>query len=149
MKAEFQNRAAVACVLIGTLLLNACATTGKSVGLGAAVGAGTGMAIGGIADPGQKGRYRTRNVIIGGAAGAITGMVAGELIHSANEKSRIEGFNEGRATAPPPIDPNAQPKLIPAQWRAEIIEAKRIGNRFIPRHVEYVITDPARWGDPQ
>jgi hypothetical protein len=116
--------------------------------MGAAVGAGTGMAIGAIADPGKKGEYRTRNVIIGGALGAMSGMVAGSLIHSATEKEKAAAFKEGQAAAPA-IDPNEQPKLIPAQWRAEVVEAKRIGNRFIPRHIEYVITDPARWEDAQ
>lgn len=148
MKAVSFKRVAIACGLISHLVLSGCATAGKSVGFGAATGAGAGMAIGAIADPGQNGQYRTRNVIIGGALGAMTGAVAGSLIHSANEKSKAEAFKAGQASAPP-VDPNAEPKLLPAQWRAEVIEAKRIGNRFIPRHVEYVITDPARWEEPQ
>ncbi len=118
------------------------------MGLGAAIGAGTGMALGAIADPGQNGQYRTRNVIIGGTLGAMTGMIAGAAIHSASEKDKAEAYKSGQASAPP-IDPNEQPKLIPAQWRAEVVEAKRVGNRFIPRHVEYVITDQARWEDAQ
>jgi hypothetical protein len=136
-------RAGIA-VLLALFFLNACATANRSVGLGGAVGAGTGMAIGAIADPGKNGEYRTRNVIIGGTLGAMAGMVTGSLIHSAGEKRRAEAFKAGQASAPP-IDPSEQPKLIPAQWRAEVVEAKRIGNRFVPRHVEYVITDQARW----
>lgn len=146
MKAGPMKRAATACGLSYVLILSGCATAGKSVALGGAVGAGTGMAIGAIADPGQNGQYRTRNVVIGGVLGAMTGMVAGSIIHSSSEKDKAEAFKEGQKAAPP-IDPNEQPKLIPAQWRAEVVEAKRIGNRFVPRHVEYVITDPARWED--
>ena len=69
-------------------------------------------------------------------------------IHSASEKNKTEAFNSGRKSAPP-IDPNEQPNLVPAQWRAEVVEAKRIGNRFVPRHIEYVITEQARWEDAQ
>jgi hypothetical protein len=129
-------------------ILNGCATQGKSVAAGGAIGAGSGMAIGAIADPGRNGEYRTRNVIIGGVLGGMTGMVAGSLIHQSNEKQKAESFKAGQAAAPV-IDSSEQPKLIPAQWRAEVIEAKRIGNRFFPRHIEYVITDPARWEDGQ
>jgi hypothetical protein len=146
MIADSFKRAAAACGLI--CILSGCATSGKSMGLGAAIGAGTGMALGAIADPGQNGQYRTRNVIIGGTLGAMTGMIAGAAIHSASEKDKAEAYKSGQASAPP-IDPNEQPKLIPAQWRAEVVEAKRVGNRFIPRHVEYVITDQARWEDAQ
>src|ERR1700676_3836162 len=81
-----------------------CATQGKSIGLGAAVGGGTGMAIGAIADPNADGESRTRNVIIGGAIGAIAGMATGSIIHSSNEKQKLEAFEAGRASAPI-IDP--------------------------------------------
>lgn len=148
MKADSFYRTAIVGGLVCVLTMNGCATANKSVGLGATVGAGTGMAIGAIADPGKNGEYRTRNVIIGGTLGAMTGMIAGSAIHSATEKEKAESFKAGQAAAPA-IDPNEQPKLIPAQWRAEVVEAKRIGNRFIPRHVEYVITDQARWEDGQ
>ena len=148
MKADFLKRVATVCGLISMIQLSGCATPGRSVGLGGAVGAGTGVAIGAIADPGQNGQYRTRNIIIGGALGAMTGMVAGSVLHANSEKGKAEAFKTGQKNAAP-IDPNEQPKLIPAQWRAEVVEAKRIGNRFVPRHVEYVITDPARWEDLQ
>ncbi len=148
MIADLFKRAAAIGGLICALTLNGCSTFRKSEGLGAAVGGGTGMAIGAIADPGQNGEYRTRNIIIGGALGAMAGAVTGSMIHSSKEKAKAEVFKAGQASAPP-IDPNEQPKLVAAQWRAEVVEAKRIGNRFIPKHVEYVITDPARWQEPE
>jgi hypothetical protein len=149
MNADPLKRVAIVCALVCALITGGCATAGRSVGLGAGIGAGTGMAIGAIADPGQNGQYRTRNIIIGGALGAMTGMLAGSLIHSSNEKDKVEAFKAGQAQAAPAIDPNEQPQLIPAQWRAEVVPAKRIGNRFVPKHVEYVITDQARWEEPQ
>jgi ABC-type uncharacterized transport system auxiliary subunit len=149
MSANPFKRVAIVCVFVCALILGGCSTAGKSVGLGAGLGGGTGMAIGAIADPGQNGQYRTRNIIIGGALGAMTGMIAGSVIHSSTEKDKAEAFKAGQAMAPPSIDPNEQPKLIQAQWRAEVVEAKRIGNRFVPKHVEYIITDQARWEDPQ
>lgn len=147
MKDMTPYRAGIAILLI-LIALTGCATANKSVGLGAAVGAGTGMAIGGIADPGKNGEYRTRNVIIGGALGAMTGMIAGSAIHASSEKEKAAAFKAGQSSAPM-TDPNEPPKLVQAQWRAEVVEAKRIGNRFIPRHIEYVITEQAHWDDAQ
>ncbi len=134
--------------LLTALMFGGCATSGKSTALGTGIGGAGGMAIGAIADPGKNGEFRTRNVIIGGALGAMAGAVTGSLIYSSNEKQKAEAFKAGKAQAEV-IDPNKQPNLIPAQWRAEVVEQKRIGNRFIPRHIEYVITDPARWDDGQ
>jgi hypothetical protein len=151
MRIDLVKRTITIFGLICSLILGGCSTTGKSVGLGGGIGAGAGMAIGAIADPGQNGQYRTRNVIIGGAVGAIGGMIVGSAIHSSNESNEKEkaiAFKAGQASAPP-IDSNEQPKLIAAQWQAEVVDAKRIGNRFIPKHVEYVITDQARWEEPQ
>ena len=64
-----------------SLFLNGCATANKSVGLGGAIGAGSGALLGGIIDPGKDGEYRTRNVIVGATLGAMAGMVAGSAIH--------------------------------------------------------------------
>ena len=44
--------------------MSGCATQSKSLALGGVIGAGTGAVLGGIADPGKDGEYRTRNVII-------------------------------------------------------------------------------------
>lgn len=148
MRNANSNSWAHLCMLALSVSVSSCATTGKSVALGGAVGAGTGAAIGAVADPGHQGQYRTRNVIIGAALGAATGMAAGAAIHGGIESSHADGVKEGKSQAVP-VDPGAEPKLIPAEWRAEVIETKRVGNRLIPRHVEYVITEPARWQDGQ
>lgn len=123
-----------------------CATSGKSVGLGGAIGAGSGAILGGIADPGKDGEYRTRNVVIGAGVGGVLGMVAGRVAHKELERKRKEGFEAGKAEAPPD-EITDNPTLIPAKWRMEVIPTKRVGNRLIPKHVEYIITDPARWDE--
>jgi len=126
------------------LLLTSCATQNKSVGLGAAVGAGSGALIGGIADPGKNGEYRTRNVIVGAALGGMTGMVAGSLLHSESEKSKREAFLKGQKAGQVPV-PGAMPSLSTPKVETHWIEGKVQGNRYIEGHFEYVIIEPVRW----
>jgi hypothetical protein len=123
-----------------------CATESKSIALGGTLGAGTGAILGGIADPGRNGEYRTRNVIVGSALGGMAGMITASVIHENTEKQKQEAYKQGKADAAP-VDTGEPPKLIPAHWRSEVVETKRVGNRLIPRHVEYIITEPARWDD--
>jgi hypothetical protein len=125
-----------------------CASANKSIGLGGSIGAGTGAVLGGIADPGKKGEYRTRNVIIGSALGGMAGMIAGARIYENTAKQKQEAYKQGQKNAPA-VDQDDSPNLIPAKWRAEVIETRRIGNRLIPRHIEYVIIEPARWEEVQ
>jgi hypothetical protein len=126
------------------LLLTGCATQNKSVGLGAGIGAGTGALIGGIADPGKNGEYRTRNVIVGAALGGMTGMVAGSLIHSKTENAKREAFLEGQKNGQAPV-PGNQPNLSTPKVETHWIEGKVQGNRYIEGHFEYVIVEPVRW----
>ena len=60
---KLKNTFVLALTLSVLLIQTGCSTLGKSVGLGTAIGAGTGAALGGIVDPGKNGQYRTRNVI--------------------------------------------------------------------------------------
>ncbi len=124
-------------------LTNACATQGKSAGLGAAIGAGTGMSIGAIADPNASGEARTRNVIVGGAVGGFLGMAAGLAVHKGMEISRAEGKKEGAAAASPV--PGSPPQLSQAKVETIWVEPKIVGNRYVEGHFEYVIAEPARW----
>jgi hypothetical protein len=128
-----------------SLYLNGCATESKSVGLGGAIGAGSGAVLGGIVDPGKNGEYRTRNVIVGAALGGMAGMVAGSVIHENSEKKEKEAFLKGRASAPPP-QAGAMPNLKPAQVKTDWIEAHKVGNnRWVEGHFEYTIDQPAQW----
>lgn len=64
-------------ISISIYINSGCSTLGKSIGLGGAAGAGAGAVLGGIADPGKNGKYRTRNIVLGSALGGMAGMIAG------------------------------------------------------------------------
>lgn len=127
-----------------SLALSGCATQSKSIGLGGAIGAGTGAVLGGIADPGKKGEFRTRNVVVGAALGGMAGMMTGSLIHENTEKQKEEAFQRGRASTPQQRSGN-MPSLKSPQVETHWVEGKVVGNRYIEGHFEYVISEPARW----
>lgn len=127
-----------------SLAMMGCATQSKSVGLGGAIGTGTGAALGGIADPGKKGEYRTRNVIVGSALGGMAGMITGSIIHEEMESQKKEAFLKDRASAPQGAA-GAVPALKSPRVESRWVEGRVIGNRYIDGHFEYIITEPARW----
>ena len=122
--------------------LTACATQGKSVGLGAALGGGTGAFVGSIADPGKDGKYRTRNVILGTALGGMAGAVTGDLVHQAAEKKRKEAFLKGQSQ---PQKEGLPPSLTTPKVETKWIDGRVLGNRYVEGHFEYIIVEPARW----
>lgn len=129
---------------LALLLITGCATQNRSVGLGGALGAGTGALVGGIADPGKNGELRTRNVLVGAALGGMTGMVAGSLIHNEQEKAKKEAFLNGQKSAVP-ATPGMMPALSQPKLETRWIEGRVQGNRYIEGHFEHVIVEPARW----
>jgi len=126
-----------------SLAIAGCATQNKSVGLGAALGGGTGALVGSIADPGRRGENRTRNVILGSAVGAMVGAVAGGILHDDSEKKKKEAFLKGQASAPTPD--GSPPSLSAPRVETKWIEGRVQGNRYIEGHFEYIIIEPARW----
>ena len=136
------------CCVLGSSLLNGCATQSKSAGLGAGIGAGVGMGIGAIADPNADGQARTRNVIIGGALGGILGAVTGSAVYSGQEKARIEGAKNAQGSSAPPA-PGNQPLLSQPKVESRWVEPKVVGNRYVEGHFEYVIVEPAKWEGAQ
>ncbi len=143
---KFKKQIVLIVGLTALLLQTGCSSMGKSVGLGSAIGAGTGAAIGGILS--HDGKYRTRNVIIGAGVGAVAGGFAGNAIHESNEKDKELAYLKGKeaerksskAVSPPSLQ---QPK-VEAVW----VESKVVGNRYIEGHFEYIITEPTRWEVP-
>lgn len=133
-------------LILAIILMSSCATRGKSVGLGTTLGAGMGAALGGIIDPGKKGQYRTRNVIVGASAGAIAGGFTGSTLFDQKEQEkeimllREKSNNEASKPKPPAL---SEPK-VEAHW----VESKAVGNRWVEGHYEYVITEPTRWSSP-
>ncbi len=135
----------IALIYLGTLLLaSGCATQGKSAGLGAAIGGGTGALIGHIADPGKNGEYRTRNVILGTAVGAMAGSIAGDLSYKELESQKRDAFHKGKASAPQARD-GAMPTLKNPKVESRWVEGRISGNKYIEGHYEYIISEPARW----
>lgn len=129
------------------LSLNGCSTASKSVALGGTIGAGSGAVLGGIADPGKNGEYRTRNVIVGATLGGMAGMVGAAVIHENSEKEKREAFLKGQASVPPP-QAGVMPSLKPARVESQWIEAHPVGtNRWVDGHFEYLIVEPSRWGN--
>ena len=131
---------------ICSLLMFGCATQNKSTGLGGLIGAGTGAALGGIVDPGAKGKYRTRNVIMGASIGGVAGLVAGSVIGGEMESQKKEAFLKGRASAPQ-SPAGAMPQLTTPKVETRWIEGRVVGNRYVEGHFEYIITEPVRWND--
>lgn len=128
------------------LAVSGCATQNKSVGLGGAIGAGTGAMLGGIADPGKDNELRTRNVVVGAALGGMAGMIAGSVLHDETEKQKREAFLKGRASAPQ-AEPGVVPSLKSPKVESRWIEGRIQGNRYIEGHFEYIIIEPARWDE--
>ena len=130
----------------GILILGlvGCATQNKTTALGGLIGATGGAAIGGIADPGKNGEYRTRNVVIGATIGTMGGLVAGSLLHDQIKQREAESYAKGRASAPQaPLGamPNLRNPKVESRW----IEGRVIGNKYVEGHFEYIITEPTRW----
>lgn len=135
-----------AALIYVSIMVSGCATQSKSAGLGAFIGAGTGAALGGIVDPGKRGEYRTRNVIIGTAVGGIAGAVMGSTIFENNELKRQEAYESGQKNAKAALSkqgnmPDLKNPKVEARW----IEGRVVGNRYIDGHFEYIIIEPARW----
>lgn len=140
-----QHKKSFTFVLMTALLLNAgCATQGKTAGLGGLIGATGGAALGGIADPGKNGEYRTRNVVVGAAIGGMAGLIAGSAIHSEIKTREDQAYAKGRASAPQK-SAGAMPSLTEPKVESRWIEGRSIGNRYLEGHFEYIITEPTRW----
>jgi len=128
---------------LAVICITACATQNKSVGLGAALGGGTGAFVGSIADPGKNGKYRTRNIILGTALGGMAGAVAGNVLHEESERKRKEAFLKGQNSRPQME--GAPPSLSTPKVETRWIDGRVTGNRYIEGHFEYIIVEPARW----
>jgi hypothetical protein len=135
-------------IAVGLLSISGCATENKSVGAGAAVGALGGAAIGGIADPGHNGEFRTRNVIVGATLGAMAGAVSGSLIHKHQEDEKAKAFENGKKS-PPLSNDGTPPKLSDPKIEARFIDGKAQGNRYVGPHWEYILVEPPRWTEGQ
>lgn len=133
----------VTAMIMVTVMMTACATKEKSVGLGSSLGAGMGAALGGIMNPGKHGQYRTRNVIVGATVGAIAGGFTGSALHDQKEQEKEIALlkSQSRASSRAPAVPELQQPKVEAYW----VESKVVGNKWVEGHYEYVISEPTRW----
>lgn len=145
---KLKNKLALIITLTALIFQTGCSTMGKSVGLSTAIGAGTGAALGGIVDPGKKGQYRTRNVIIGAGIGAIAGGFTGAAIHVNNERDKELAYFKGKEAERKSARGKAVPALQEPKVEAIWVDSKITGNRYVEGHFEYVITEPTRWEAP-
>lgn len=131
-------------------LAQACATSGSSTLTGSAIGAGFGAGVGALADPGDKGRNRIRNVFIGATAGSLVGAGTGLLAHNVVEDNEKDAFEKGKSVgqknaSQASANGPTQPTLLPPRIESRFVDDSVRGNVFVPAHFEYVIVEPARW----
>ena len=149
LKQKTYQLAVFAGFIILQTLSTGCASQGKSIGFGGLVGAGAGAALGGIVNPGKNGEYRTRNVIIGAAAGGLAGSLTAAAVHENTEKEKeiayLKGRESKRSDTKSPLIPTLEDPKVEAEW----VESKVIGNKYIEGHFEYIIKEPIRWENPR
>lgn len=145
LKKQILEMLALVFLVIFVSLTSGCASHKQSVGLGGIFGAGAGAAIGGIIDPSKKGKYRTRNVLIGAGAGAIIGSAAGSALYSNQEREKELSYLKGKSDANKNKSQTAMPQLQAPKVEAIWVDSKVMGNRFVEGHYEYIITEPTRW----
>ena len=117
-----------------------CASSKKSVGFGATMGA----IAGGLADPGKDGEYRTRNVVVGSAFGAVTGSILFEENKKIVEIAKKSSLSKEQNSQAPQTY-GVVPSLTHPKVRTEWIEGHVVNNRYIEGHFEYIIEEPVRW----
>lgn len=133
-------------LVVSLSLLFGCSSFNKSMGLGGAIGVGSGAIIGGLVDPGKDGKFRTRNVVIGSVIGGALGAAAGGAIHHKAEKDKAESYEKARSQMEKEqLNSREMPNLKSPKVEARWIEGRTVGNRYIAPHYEYIITEPARW----
>ena len=137
-------------IVIANLCLG-CSTAGKSVGTGAGVGSALGATAGVLADPGQGGSNRFRNVVIGSAIGGALGAGAGFMIDREAKDEKQDAYEKGRQAALQEQASHSsgatgsEPRLIPPKTEARWVPDQVHGSTFVPGHFEYVILETARW----
>ena len=112
------------------LLLNGCATVGKSLMLGAAVGGLAGGAVG-----------QNQNPEGGAAVGAVVGAGIGSLISYLAFKEKMA---KPTSDKPKPLE-DEFPFLTKPKLRSIWVPDKIEGNQYIKGHYIYIIEDPGTW----
>jgi hypothetical protein len=110
-----------------------------------------GAGVGAIADPGENGQNRFRNVVIGTAVGGAVGAGVGFMVDRSAKDDRSSEYDRGKKDGKKESNDQANasalsgPRLLPAKTEAKWIPDQVRGNIFVPGHFEYVIIETARW----
>lgn len=119
-----------AAMIASLLLLNACATAGKSVMLGAAVGGLAGGVIG-----------HNQNPEGGSAVGMAVGAGLGSLISYLAYKEKSVKISSEK----PKLQEDEFPYLTKPKIKSVIIPDTIEGNKFIKSHKVYILEDSGSW----
>ena len=141
-----------ASICMSLVIASGCASTGKSIGLGAGTGAVLGAGVGAIADPGPGGENRVRNILIGTAAGGVLGAGIGYALSEHVKNERHEAEADGKKEAEEAARAQASgsgPRLIPARTEVHLVPGEAHGSTYVPRHFEYRIIENAHWDTKQ
>ncbi len=121
-------------LILITLMISACSSMEKSIGLGAAVGGTLGGAIGNA-----DGSYnRDKSTMQGAAIGAVLGGLIGYAAHKNETKKQVTV--NGKVE----LEPKA-PSLTAPKVRRVWVPARIEGDRYIDGHFEYVIEKTVTW----
>lgn len=118
--------------LLIPLFLCRCSTMERSVGLGAAVGLGTGVVAG------KAVHFNMKGVALSTTAGLLTGAVSGYLLHRlfSKDETQSQPIPNRDAILPALRDPQTQSIWVPDQIT---------GSRYIQGHWIYEIQSPSTW----
>lgn len=124
-------RISLAGAALAVALASGCATTPRSLLLGAgtglAVGGGAGLAIG----------HNATGAAIGAATGALTGTLIGYLFDKSKDKGRMQ------SSSSPEGDP--YPFLTRPDVRTILVPDTVDGNRYIEKHRVFIIEKNSSW----
>lgn len=118
-------------LLLSVLMLCQCASMEKSIGLGAGIGAASGVTAAQLAGYNSKG-----NVVLGLSGAFIGGAIAALLHKEPSESPSVQTSGASLGGAPPMRQ--AEKDVI---W----IPDRIVGDKFEERHRVWSIKKPARW----
>ncbi len=131
------------------LVLNTgCASLDKSTWIGVGIGSVIGGSIGLMATNGDPDQ-RPQGIVIGASLGGLLGGLIGHESAKPNKDQRaFEKINSGSTQVE--VFGNSgtlgkKPTLKPAQVKIKHIDDQIKDGVFIPAHLEYQISEPARW----
>lgn len=135
--------------MVLSIVLSGCATAGKSALLGAGIGSTVGASFGILVSQSGPPAQRTQGALIGAGIGGLLGALIGHESYKAQaKKDEAQSFDVNSARfemfgAAGNKDKRTQ--LKPAQVKIRHVEDQIKDGTYIPAHLEYEISEPAKW----